>query len=191
MRYGIGCASSFRARHAASVVSSCLVARLTSEALTVSPQSASTTLRTAARADALQGALGQSAEECLLVALVAGEHGGLEERRAVAWHLQLERADPRDERARARAVPQAAALRRAFVRVGAEELGELAVEGGLHELLDELTEGVGVSAEGCPGERARGRGGLLQQPARATVGAYDRGGHQSGIPGFAGRQPRW
>src|SRR5215211_2084443 len=130
--------------------------------------------------DALEVARGERREEGLLVALVAREHGGLEERGAIARDLEREAPDASDEGAGARAVADAAAGGASGVASGTEEGGEVALEDGLHFGGDHLAEGVGVgAAEGRElGRPRRGRGGL-QEAMGAIIVRIQRNGHRS------------
>jgi len=140
------------------------------------------------RGDALEVAFGEGEQERLFVALIAGEDGRREQPAAVARHAQREAADAGDECAGAGPVAQPLPLGGALVGLGAEVLGELALEHGLHDGLDELAQRVGIGAK--QGERWRHEAGLLEQAARATIHGRGRSGHRSSLLGSAERQLR-
>src|ERR1700738_1252777 len=131
MRYGMACASRRRVRQAARAPGGergveALRRRADQRGAHGLPTERLDDAAHLPRGDALQVALGERAEEGLLVALVAREDGRREAAGAIARDLEHEAPHARDKRARAGAVPDAAAGVGALIRAGPEKLRELA-----------------------------------------------------------------
>jgi hypothetical protein len=94
------------------------------------------------RGDALDVNLGQGQDQRLLTPFIAGEETGLKPAGAIPRHPERQRPHAREPGALAIAIAPAAPTRRTFVRAGADELRELALQDIVNEGREHVAKGI-------------------------------------------------